>query len=68
MIKPMDLVFTYILMEQSMKVIGKKINKMELERKHGQMELGIVVIIKMVKNVVKVNFIGQMGQNMMVIF
>jgi hypothetical protein len=39
MIKLMDKVSTYTLMVQNMKVNGKKINKTDKERKHGQTAL-----------------------------
>ena len=47
-----------------MKVIGKKINKMEQEKKVGQMVLLMKVIINKVKKVVKVNLNGLMVVHM----
>jgi hypothetical protein len=51
-------------MELNMKVIGKKINKMEQEKKVGLMVLLMKVIINKVKKVVKVNLNGLMVVHM----
>ena len=60
MIKRMDMVFILISMEQNMKEIGKKINKMEQEKKVGLMVLHMKVIINKVKKVDKENSNGLM--------
>ena len=39
---------------------GKMINKMEMEKKNGQMEQGIKVNMLEEKNMERVNFFGQM--------
>lgn len=45
MTKHMDMELIFTLMELNMKVSGKKTNKMEKEKKHGQMVLVIKEII-----------------------
>lgn len=46
----------------NIKVIGKKINNMEKEKKPGQMELCMMEIIFLVKNMVMENLDGVMVQ------
>ncbi len=64
----MDMALILILMGLSTKAIGKKISKMDWERKLGLMELVTKVIIDKVENQVKANLDGQMDQNMKVTF
>jgi hypothetical protein len=56
----MDMVFILILMELSMKDIGKKINKMVQVKKVGPMVPRMKEIINKVKKVGKVNLNGPM--------
>lgn len=64
MIRLMDLVVISILTAQNMKVIGKKINSMDTEKKHGQMELAMKEIIKTAKRMEKASLCGLMVQPM----
>ena len=54
MIRQMDMVFIFILMEQNMREIGKMICKMDMELKFGQMAQNMMVIIKKGKKMEKV--------------
>ena len=67
MIKHMDMVYIHISMELNMKDIGKKINKMEKEKKVGQMVPHMKEIINKVKKVAKVFLNGLMEVYMKVI-
>ena len=64
MIKHMDMAYIHILMEQNMKDIGKKINKMEKEKKVGLMVLLMKEIINLEKKVGKEFSNGQMEVHM----
>jgi len=64
MIRLMDMVHIFILMEPSMKVIGGKISKMVKVKRRGLMEPVIKVITNRERNLVMVNLNGQMDQSM----
>ena len=66
MIKHMDMVYIHILMELNMKVIGKKINKMEQGKRVGLMVHHMKEIINKVKKVDKGYLNGLMEVHMMV--
>lgn len=67
MIKLMDMVSILMLMDQSMKEIGKMIYNMVKVLKLGLMDLNILDSILMVRNKGKENMNGQMDHIMMVI-
>jgi hypothetical protein len=61
MIKQKVTAFTPIKMGHSIKGNGKKTNNMAKEKKHGQMEHTMKVIISWVKNMAKGHLFGLMG-------
>ena len=68
MIKQMDKVYILIEMVRNMKDFGKKINKMDMGKKIGQMVRIIKVNIEMGKNLEKEIFIGKMDLDILGIF
>ncbi len=66
MIKLMEMVHIFTLMELNMKDIGEKINKMDKVKKLGLMEHVIREIINKGKNLDTESLNGQMVQNMKV--
>jgi hypothetical protein len=66
MTKLMALEFIVILMEPSMKAIGKKISNMVMDLKHGQMGLNMKGNMYKVKNMELEDSHGLMGAHTMV--